>query len=599
MRGNFFLFHKKVIQNQTLKKRTQYMLSASIIVFAIAVAFSIHLLNVRSRRDRDIRESENIINSITGSITANIDTYKDLSRLIMINDQVIQFLRADEIEPGIINDTKYAIMDILCVCNGVDSVFVIRNDKGYANTGRGEYLIDYELMESASWENKFLVLRGGALVTINGNNAILRRDLTPVITIGRAIYDIYTQKRVGLLQFNVSTKMFETILSTQSNADVAIFTENGTFLAGNQELIPYFSEEYVSSTTVNNREKYGKELRMISGKRIDDFPLVIMCAPTPQSTGIQAENVYILLLILVSFTISIAISGLFVARNITEPINQLSTAIEDTKDAGFLKEIDLDMPQNELGQLADNYNLMIGHLRETINELIEKEKSVQKAELRVLNEQLKPHFLYNSLETISFMAFDAGAKDVYSALETLGSFYRNFLSKGNRDIPLKTEINITKDYLSLQKLRYGEIINDEYEIAEETMDIMIPKLILQPLVENSIYHGIRMTGEPGIIRITTKAVGTDLHIIVYDTGVGMTEERINSILNGEIEDDPMGDPKHSSFGLKGTIERIRYSCNREDIISIKSEPGEYTEIEITIPNVIRTTEEKHVQSNAD
>lgn len=599
MRGIFSHFHKKVIGDQSLRKRTQYVLSVSIIIFAVAVAIAILILNIRSRHERDIRESESIINSITGSITANIDTYKDLSRLIMINPQVIKFLRAEEIDPGLRNDTKYAVMDIVNVCNGMDSVFVIRNDKEYINTGRGEYDVRYGLMESAKWMDKFIILRGGALVTMNGNNAIFRNDKRPIISIGRAIYDINTQKRVGVLQFNVSTNMLNTILFNQSNADVAIFSDDGTFLAGSENLIPYFSEEYISPTLVNEVQKYGKERRMVSGQRVADFPLIAMCAPIPQSSIVPSETVYILLLILGSFVISISISGIFVSRNITGPINQLSSEIEATKESDFLKELEIDLPKNELGQLADNYNIMVKHLRETIDELIEKEKSIQKAEMSVLNEQLKPHFLYNSLETISFMAYDAGAMDVFSALETLGSFYRNFLSKGNREITLRTEINIIKDYLALQKLRYGDIIMDEYDIAEETMDIRIPKLILQPLVENSIYHGIRMTGEPGIIRVTTRMIGCDLHITVYDTGVGMPEDIIKSVLNGEMPDNPSGDPKHSSFGLKGTIERIRYSCNRDDIISIRSEIGEFTEVEITIPDVIKNSEGENVQSNAD
>ncbi|MBQ6094772.1 MAG: histidine kinase, partial [Lachnospiraceae bacterium] len=159
--------------------------------------------------------------------------------------------------------------------------------------------------------------------------------------------------------------------------------------------------------------------------------------------------------------------------------------------------------------------------------------------------------------------------------------YRNFLSKGDREIPLKREICIVQDYLRLQKLRYGDILKDEYDIAENTKECIIPKLILQPLVENSIYHGIRLKGEEGLIKITSRMEEDVLHIYVRDTGVGMPKEQIDKALlprdrerSGELPE---------SFGLWGTIERIRCFCDDDDVVRIRSEEGEYTEVEFIIP----------------
>jgi len=208
--------------------------------------------------------------------------------------------------------------------------------------------------------------------------------------------------------------------------------------------------------------------------------------------------------------------------------------------------------------------------------------------MRVLQEQIKPHFLYNSIETIGFMALDAGADKVHDALETMGSFYRNFLSKGGREIPFSREISIVKDYLSLQKLRYGDIIEDEYDIPAEAEYFIVPKLILQPLVENSIYHGIRLKGEKGMISISAyvdeiegeEYPERELHIVVKDTGVGMDQDKIDKILSAEEKDRPQ--EADESFGLWGTIQRIRMYTGKKDCVKIESEQGEYTRIEITI-----------------
>ena len=262
--------------------------------------------------------------------------------------------------------------------------------------------------------------------------------------------------------------------------------------------------------------------------------------------------------------------------------------MERTKSSGWLKRIEEEMPENEIGRLAESYNSMIDYLNELFERLLKEEENMRNAEMRVLQEQIKPHFLYNTLETISYIAMQENATEACDALETMGSFYRNFLSKGNREIPFEKELRITRDYLSLQKLRYGESFTDEYEIEDDALDCMVPKLILQPLVENCIYHGVRLKGELCLIRITARMMQDELHVWIYDTGVGMSEEQIAKVMSTEKceEQDPIS--VQGGFGLAGTIDRIRYYCNNEDVVRIRSEVGEYTEIELRIPNRTQT-----------
>ena len=143
------------------------------------------------------------------------------------------------------------------------------------------------------------------------------------------------------------------------------------------------------------------------------------------------------------------------------------------------------------------------------------------------------------------------------------------------------ELQIVRDYLKLQKYRYGDIFNDEYEVDESLLNIRIPKLILQPLVENALYHGVRPKGEKCIIRITIYEKDGDLHIIVYDSGVGMSPEKIQQMRQREDSD---------GFGFTGTIDRIRYFSDRDDVFSIRSVEGEYTEVELVIPITIKEKE---------
>lgn len=569
--------------DNVLERRTRWILGLSVSIFGIAFLICTFIIANRNRTDYSIRESNTVLNAMSTSTQANIQNYKDVSRLIMLNGQVRTFLNAEEIDSGLMYDTRMDVMNILISSDNVDSVFVFRDDGTYMCTGRGDYFVVHSLMITDAWQNRILSERGGAAVFMNGNEAIFRQNGEPIISIGRAIYDIDSQKRVGILLVNITREMLEKIVFDQNNSEICILTDKGEYLAGNQELSNMFSNDYLSTSFVHYEKEYKGSKRMVSGCKLTELPLVIMCATETKASAVLKETLIILGMIFAVFIGVIFLCAFFISKNITNPVFELSKAMEKTKQTGFLAKIDVSMPDNELGRLAESYNSMIEHINEMFRRLIDQEKSVQKAEMRVLQEQIKPHFLYNSLESISYMALEAGNDKVHSALETLGSFYRNFLSKGDREIPLNREIRIIKDYLALQKLRYGDIINDEYDIAENTLECQIPKLILQPLVENSIYHGIRLTGEPGIIRVTTRIEDDCLHIIVYDTGVGMTPEDIEKIIGNEDNTEEGSSEVLSGFGLRGTIERIRYYCNNRDVVSIRSEVGEFTEIELMIP----------------
>lgn len=559
------------------------VIATALLVFGVAFLAATFIMTSESRRTSEVRESETIINAVAASIKSGIDNHKDFSRLVMINEKVVEFLNAKEVDPGIMNDTKYEIMDVLNVSTYLDSVFVFRNDREYINTGRGEYNMNTELMYEGDWYRNIHDARGGAVIYMDANGALYRHNGDHIITIARDIYDIYTQDRIGLLLLNISLKMFDRIVYGHPNEEIAILTSGGIFLSGNEELAALY--EKPGERGVITHETVGFLGRdMISEYFFEDMPIIIMCRNTAKTARITWGTAIVLLMLLLAYVSAILISGFFISKNINRPIYELSAAMDKTKESGYLEKIDVAMPQNEIGNLAENYNAMIVSLNDLFTKLLEKEKSVQRAEMRVLHEQIKPHFLYNSIETIGFLAMDAGAPQVYNALETLGSFYRNFLSKGDREITIKREVSIIKDYLSLQKLRYGDIINDEYVIEEDTLELKIPKLILQPLVENCIYHGIRPKGEPGIIRVSTCMDDGNVIISVYDNGVGMSEEMMKTVLESEKSDETVeSESPLSGFGLKGTIERIRYYCDNRDVVRIESVMGEYTRITLSIP----------------
>ena len=581
--GLFSKNYKRSTRGESLSKRLWYILLVMLFVIILCFAVALVYLTSRSRSNFEKSQSETRITAVRTGIQSEIQNYNSISRLIMIDDTVLKLLRSQSVDVGLKNDARYSALKVLNVCESVDSVFVLRNDGDFMSTGRGEYFVDLKKMEDEQWRAPIYEMRGRVVFSINANGA-LSKSGSSFLTMSRAIYDINSQDLKGILLVNISTDVLAKIVKEQGAEYICITDLDGNYLVGNAELAKYYSGNLPKDGIMHRMVHDGMTHEMVSTSLINDLPLIVICSSSVETkNAIPMETILVMVLLLIAFFVLSFLVTAFMDRNLAKPIVELSESIEKAKQSGFLEKLDVEISNDEIGQLADSYNSMIGHLNEMISELIEKEKAQQKAEMSVLYEQIKPHFLYNSLETISYLAVEAGASNVHDALETLGSFYRNFLSKGSRTISFKREITIIKDYLSLQRLRYGDILNDEYEVAEETLDIKIPKLILQPLVENSIYHGIRPKGEEGKIVIKSYSDGENIHIIVYDNGVGMSDEQIERLLNAGSPAKKVDTGDTGSFGLIGTIERIRQYGNRFDSVKITSEIGEYTQIELILP----------------
>ena len=557
------------------------MIGIVMIVF-VSFLISTYIITEKERKAYVIRESESVLKALSNNISSDLKNYMDVSRLVITDRRLVTFLKADlsAVDENMTNDARYGMMDILNAAEGVDSVMAFREDEKMVSTNRISYEYDDTLMNSREWRDTIYSNEGRATVTLNCGGVARRIDDKPLVTIERAINDINSQKRIGIMMMNISSNVFQDMLNKLRYDNICILGADGCFIAGNEGYLNYYSPGFAVGGIKNKNIKVDNKRMLLSACCVDNYPIVIMRVSKYGTEGIPYGILYVLMVLLLVFVVLAIHMGIFIKTDITDPIYKLSESMEKNKRTGDLKTIDIDMPSSELEMLKDDYNNLIDHVNELIGTLIEKEKTLQRAEMRVLQEQIKPHFLYNSLETIGFLALDAGAVKVHDSLEVLGSFYRNFLSKGDRVIPLSREVQIVKDYLALQKLRYGDIFEDEYDIDEKTNKFILPKLILQPLVENSIYHGIRMKGEKGSIKISSKLEDGFLHLKVRDTGVGMTQDQIDKILHSDRNF--KGEIEGESFGLWGTIERIRIYCGSNDVVRIDSEVGEYTEIEFII-----------------
>ncbi|WP_397353617.1 histidine kinase [Paenibacillus xylanexedens] len=284
------------------------------------------------------------------------------------------------------------------------------------------------------------------------------------------------------------------------------------------------------------------------------------------------------------------VSSFIISRSVIKPIHKLLRSMQKAPSGNFRK-VKVELNSYEFEQLYSGYNQMIEQIEQMLSRIIQEQQTIRRAELNTLQAQIKPHFLYNTLDSITSLAMSGMNDKVCEMLEALGSYYRLSVSKGNEVITLGEEVEIVRHYLTIQQVRYPGVFEVKYDIDPDCEQVLIPKLVLQPLVENSLYHGIRAKGSSGIIRIQAQQSGESITLTLTDDGAGMSEEQVQQIQRTEKhnfirpvqEQSESNSNVNASFGLWGTMERLRIFYDRKDVLNLKSVVGKGTTITITIP----------------
>ncbi len=290
--------------------------------------------------------------------------------------------------------------------------------------------------------------------------------------------------------------------------------------------------------------------------------------------------IYILLACILVTIFIVSISSFQLAKTITKPIFKLQKLMKQAE-GGDLSVHFNNRYNDEIGELGLSFNHMINQIDNLIREVYVEQQNKRFAELKSLQEQIKPHFLYNTLDTISWMAREYNADEIVKLIDALTNMFRIGLSHGNDMISVKEEISHVSNYLYIQKIRYKDKLRYEINMDETLLDYKVPKLILQPLVENAIYHGIKEKRGNGTITVSAKREDNLLIFKVHDDGAGIPADRVKQ-LNLKLSSNTERVPKES-FGLFYIQERVQLCYEKNYGISIESVQGKETTVTVTLP----------------
>jgi two-component system sensor histidine kinase YesM len=485
-------------------------------------------------------------------------------------------------------DKKFEIMKLLFSSDnmkGNHSIF-LSDEYGniYSNAravSSSSKLMNYEynkLLQKKNIDYKWV-----GLSKIQGENVL------PYV---RTIKSINMERNLGLVIINLKESTVSNIykdLIAERHGDIFIVDEDGIILSNQNksllgtkfnslckiDTIRSLKNSYVEATF--NDQKY-LLVELVDNKT--QWKYISLIPLNYVLEGKKSLTLITLLICLLSILFALFV-GITVALRITVPINKLIAFMSVVESGNLNLEYNIDR-KDEIGKLANYFNKMIKKLKFSIDEIYNVQKAKKDAELKALVFQINPHFLYNTLSSIICLADSGKNEMVIEMADTLSKLFRISISRGKEIIKISKELEHVQSYITIQKIRYKDKFICAFDIDDDILDYYTPKLILQPLVENSIYHGIKSMDKKGIIKIEGKIEGQKIIFNVIDNGNAMTEDQVNqlnNVLKNSIEEDNFG------IGIKNVNNRIRLYFGTEYELSFKKENDNII-AKITIPIIV-------------
>ncbi len=509
-----------------------------------------------------------------------IEDINNFSKILISNQNVQQLLENE----NTYNFPNYKRLDrflqeFINFNSKVSSIYFFSNSgKRYFTEKLTIKEIRLKDIEEMPFYEEILSKKGGFILASNQgelNDAKNNKEVSFL----RVINSLQRQEKIGFLIINLDQKVLEKSLGLdeKNNTTLLVKDSKGQTIINHNPIKEFDEETFFKQLDEENRSWHIFRINnidmMVTGISNNKYGWKILKIIPLQELSKQLNvfNIGVSAIVFVNI-IMLLLGSLFISKLITNPINTLINSMKDVENGNF-KPVSIKTNDDEIGMLKNVYNFMINEIHKLIQKIIHEQKIKRKAELGIIMEQIKPHFLYNTIDSISSLIMLERSQEAYESLRALGNFYRTSLSNGRDIITIREEIDTVENYIYIQKIRYGDLFEAEYDVDEEVLDVKVPRLILQPLVENSIYHGIRSVGGKGKIKINIKKKRNKVQITVEDTGIGITEEKLTA-LNTASE---------KSIGIPATRERIRILFGDKSNFTIESKCSIGTKVTIEMP----------------
>jgi two-component system sensor histidine kinase YesM len=497
-----------------------------------------------------------------------------LNTYSILKDQVLNSRSSNHVERLIVSNPRNALLQTIYGMN-----------EGFLSDGKTSREVPYfqELIEARDF--KWIGLKQDPF------NAKVSSFIIPII---RPIYSTYDSTIDGWVYISVNTSIITDYLedyAIEDDSDLYIIINNIVYLYKDKKLKEISPEFKVIKKNVT---EYNKDISYytIEDKEGNLHTVVsyssnlngwYIAQSISNEQFVMRKSMYfplMLLIIALLFTLGIMLTYTF-NRMINRPIGKINKKILEISAGDFSKNISIES-SNEIGTIGKGINILSQNVLDLIESRVEDEKQKKELEFRMLQSQINPHFLYNTLNSIKWMATIQNVSGIPEMTTSLSRLLRNIAKGTSELITIREELDLLKDYITIQQYRYGGSIIVNYNVlSDDLYECNIIKFTLQPIVENAIFHGIEPKSTEGIVDINIQNINNDkIEIEIIDDGIGIPSEKIGNLLTSK---ETTSKNSFNNVGMRNVHERIILTFGSEYGLNIKSKVNEYTKIIITIP----------------
>lgn len=415
-------------------------------------------------------------------------------------------------------------------------------------------------------------------------------DSQTLVLIARPVFDTSTRRYLGYFCLVVDARQFQAVLDSDTPAGVEQYIVDGQGVvvycqddAKIGKLSAPFIRKFSAGTAPYEQTKQdGRTVMLLQSTLAHlDWRAVSMVETGQVFYDAKQKQLRMSLVVAILFAVSV-LAAVGVAVSISRPINRLKVATERMVNERFEMRVPV-TSHDEVGDLARSFNRMLEEIEQLIQQVIEREQEKQAAEINTLQAQINPHFLYNTLNTIKWMANMQCADNISDATDSLIYLLRYASAFGTKFVCVRDEYHFVQRYLSLMQLRYCDSFSVQCDFSEEALSCECLRFLLQPFVENAIFHGFRKRNRQNLLELSAHCAGDTLVFHIKDNGCGMTQQTVAAVLGGAVKKAE----GFNSIGVHNVIERIRLNYGEAYTVAIDSAPEHGTDVRITIP-LIRT-----------
>lgn len=561
-------------------------ISFLLIVAIAVVSFMIISINRSSRvvKDTSIDRTLQLVNLMNQNIEFYIESMDNIAQIVTNHSDVRNYLQTAEgnkeyqarvIEQfKTLKETRNDIYNIGII--GLDGTYLINNDSIRMNPNNRP--------AEQEWYQR--ALKEGQAVSSSHVQNIVYKEYPWVVTMSKLIKDSTNQHNLGVffadMNYRSISNLAEEVNLGQKGYVFIVDAEGNIVYHPKQQLIysGLFQEETEQvihqSRDVTSWET-GHKLYTIARSELTGWTVVGVndLEEMLSSTHDIISMYYLIAVMLIGFASLLAV---LLTDKITLPLRRLQKSMKEVQSGNFEVNIAAAGSEDEIGDLIKTFRIMIREIENLIERNQEEQEEKRKSELNALQAQINPHFLYNTLDSIIWMAEDGNTGDVVLMTSSLAKLLRKSISNREKLVRVTEELAYTESYLTIQQMRYKDKLRYSMDVDPAIADEEIIKLVVQPLVENAIYHGIKYKEGIGTIRIVARYQEKGILIQVIDDGCGMTEEKLKHIF-----DERRTDERRNSVGVLNVHQRIQLYYGPEYGLSFESKTGCGTIASISLP----------------